>query len=114
MKQKKMPYPNKVAKETKEIFSIHLDYHPFEPNQWSIQTLEQTALLSPKNKPTLDMVDNDLSTCVSVKQLVVAYHQTWNIKDCLILRKFAPRPGPSAFSYVVSYLIETSYWNNKW
>ena len=114
MKQKEKPSPSAVARETKERAFIHLDYHPFEPNRQSIQALAQTTLLSLKYEPTLENVANGFGGCVGVKNLVVAYHQTQNIKDYLIPRKFASRPGPSASTYIASYLMQQTFQNNNW
>ena len=75
--------------------------------------MAQQTLLSPKNEPTLDNVSNGFGGRVGVKRLVVAYHRTRNIKDNLIPRKFGARPGPSASTYVPSYMMQRDIQNNN-
>ena len=74
MKPKKKPSSSEMAVESKERVFIYLNYHPFEPNQRSIQAVAQQTLLSPKNEPTLDNVSNYSGGRVGVKRLVVVYH----------------------------------------
>ena len=81
-------------------------------NGQSILALAQTTLLSLKNEPTLENGANGFGGRVGVKRLVIAYHQTWNIKDYLIPRKFASRPGPSASTYIPSYRMQQAFQNN--
>ena len=114
MKPKEKLSPSQLKQEMNERVFLHLDFHPFEPNRRAIQALAKLTLLSPKNEPTLDRVSNGFGARVGVKRLVVAYHRTRNIKDYLIPRKFASRPGPSASTYVPSYLMQQDFQNNNW
>ena len=112
MKPKEKLSSSQVTIELRERVFLHLNFHPFEPNRRSIQALAQTTLLSPKNEPTLENVANGFGGRVGVKRLVVAYHRTRNIKDYLIPRKFASRPGPSASTYIPSYRMQQAFQNN--
>ena len=112
MKPKEKLSSSQVTIELKERVFLHLNFRPFEPNQQSIQALAQTTLLSPKNKPTVENIANGFGGHVGVKHLVVAYHQTQNIKDYLIPRKFASRPGLSASTYIPSYRMQQAFQNN--
>ena len=94
-----------MAVKSKESVFIHLNFHPFKPNQRYIQAVAQQTLLSPKNKPTLDNVSNGFGGHIGVKRLLVAYNCVQNIKDNLIPRKIGSRPGPSASTYVASYMM---------
>ena len=113
MKPRKKPSSSEMAVESKERVFIHFNYHPFEPNRRYIQAVAQQTLLSPKNEPTLDNVSNGFGARVGVKRLVVAYHRPRNIKDNLIPRKFGSRPGPSASTYVPSFMMRRNIQNNN-